>query len=620
VCNTCNPKIFTSIVEEFWSRRSLLKGAVAVPLAATLIPRAAFGQAQTLQSVEDSAAAQGLKSPLPATIYVAKRIITMERAAPTATAVAVEGDKIAAVGELDGVKEAVAGRQITIDDRFAGKVIMPGFIEHHIHPLLGAMTMSAEVIAIEDWAIPGRYSKAATSNEEYVARLNQALAALAGKPRDETLFTWGYHQYFHGLIRRPQLDEISPNRPMVVWHRSAHEFILNTAALNKYGVTEQSLKGHGLASEQCSFADGHCFESGIELIVPAFAKDLMTPERLKAGLNTVKAYLHSNGVTTIAEPGALVTPQIYQFFAEQLNVDEVPFRTFFIPNGHGLYGKLKQENRLADLIQETKTFDSWGKGKVQWLPNQTKLFCDGAIFSQLMQLKDGYTDGHQGQWIAVPDDYRAAVKAYWDAGYQIHTHVNGDAGLDVVLGALEEQMQANPRQDHRFTVVHFGVSEDDQVDRIARSGAVVSANPYYVSSLADKYSEIGLGPERANTMVRLGSCVERGLHVALHSDMPMAPAFPLLLAWCAANRTTASGRTAAPDQRIPVEKALEGITIEHAYINRLEDMIGSIKPGKKADFTILEQDPLSVAPQDLKDVQVWGTVFEGRVFPVAAPT
>jgi len=243
VCNTCNPKIFTSIVEEFWSRRSLLKGAVAVPLAATLIPRAAFGQAQTLQSVEDSAAAQGLKSPLPATIYVAKRIITMERAAPTATAVAVEGDKIAAVGELDGVKEAVAGRQITIDDRFAGKVIMPGFIEHHIHPLLGAMTMSAEVIAIEDWAIPGRYSKAATSNEEYVARLNQALAALAGKPRDETLFTWGYHQYFHGLIRRPQLDEISPNRPMVVWHRSAHEFILNTAALNKYGVTEQSLKG-----------------------------------------------------------------------------------------------------------------------------------------------------------------------------------------------------------------------------------------------------------------------------------------------------------------------------------------------------------------------------------------
>ncbi|MGC1178959.1 MAG: amidohydrolase family protein [Methyloceanibacter sp.] len=330
--------------------------------------------------------------------------------------------------------------------------------------------------------------------------------------------------------------------------------------------------------------------------------------------------MHSNGVTTIAEPGALVTPQIYQFFAEQLNVDEVPFRTFFIPNGHGLYGKLKQENRLADLIQETKTFDSWGKGKVQWLPNQTKLFCDGAIFSQLMQLKDGYTDGHQGQWIAVPDDYRAAVKAYWDAGYQIHTHVNGDAGLDVVLGALEERMQANPRQDHRFTVVHFGVSEDDQVDRIARSGAVVSANPYYVSSLADKYSEIGLGPERANTMVRLGSCVERGLHVALHSDMPMAPAFPLLLAWCAANRTTASGRTAAPDQRIPVEKALEGITIEHAYINRLEDMIGSIKPGKKADFTILEQDPLSVAPQDLKDVKVWGTVFEGRVFPVAAPT
>ena len=155
---------------------------------------------------------------------------------------------------------------------------------------------------------------------------------------------------------------------MVVWHRSAHEFILNTAALNKYGVTEQSLKGHGLASEQCSFADGHCFESGIELIVPAFAKDLMTPERLKAGLNTVKAYLHSNGVTTIAEPGALVTPQIYQFFAEAAERGmRCPSALFSFRTATACTASSSRRTASPTLIQETKTFDSWGKGKVPWL-------------------------------------------------------------------------------------------------------------------------------------------------------------------------------------------------------------------------------------------------------------
>lgn len=618
MCNTCNPAIFSNVVAEFWSRRSLLKSFAALPLAASLLPRAALAQAQTLQSVEGSAAAQGLKAPAPATIYTAKSIITMEPDLPRATAVAVLGDKIAAAGDLGEVTRALGDRPFSIDGRFADKVLLPGFIEHHIHPLLGAMTMSAEVIAIEDWAIPGRFSKAATTPEDYSSRFKQALAAMDSKPASETFFTWGYHQLFHGLIRRPQLDELSPDRPVVVWHRSAHEFILNSAALKKYGITEQSLAGHGLASQQCSYADGHCFESGLELMVPAFAKDLMTPERLATGLDLVKAYLHANGVTTIAEPGALVTPEIYQFFVTALNRDDVPFRTYFIPDGRGLYDKLKQANKLGELIEEAKSFEAWSLGKVEWLGGQIKLFCDGAIFSQLMQLKEPYTDGHQGQWIAVPDDYRAAVKAFWDAGYQIHTHVNGDAGLDVVLGALEDQMRTNPRPDHRFTVVHFGVSKDDQVDRMAKNGAVVSANPYYVSSLADKYSEIGLGPERANTMVRLGSCVEQGLHIALHSDMPMAPAFPLLLAWCAVNRTTVSGRTAAPDQRISVEKALQGITIEQAYINRLEDKIGSIKAGKSADFTILDDNPFLVPPEDLKDVKVWGTMFEGRVFPVAS--
>ena len=247
---------------------------------------------------------------------------------------------------------------------------------------------------------------------------------------------------------------------------------------------------------------------------------------------------------------------------------------------------------------------------------QVKLFCDGAIFSQLMQVEQPYLDGHQGQWIAEPADYNAAFRLYWDAGYRIHTHVNGDAGLQVVIDALAERMKNNPRKDHGFTVVHFAVSNDGQVAELAKLGATITANPYYVSALADKYSEFGLGPDRADHLVRLGSVAKTSMPIALHSDMPMAPADPLFLAWCAANRTTVSGRTAAPDQRIGVDRALSGVTIEAAGVLGKQAEIGSIKPGKIADFTIVEENPLSVPLDALKEVVVWGVVFGGKKIPV----
>lgn len=115
-------------------------------------------------------------------------------------------------------------------------------------------------------------------------------------------------------------------------------------------------------------------------------------------------------------------------------------------------------------------------------------------------------------------------------------------------------------------------------------------------------------------MVRLGSVAKTPMAIGLHSDMPMAPADPLFLAWCAATRTTVSGRIATPEQRISVERALNGVTLESAYFMQLENEIGSIKAGKKADFAILEQDPFDVPSDQLKDIVVWGVVFEGEKF------
>lgn len=116
-------------------------------------------------------------------------------------------------------------------------------------------------------------------------------------------------------------------------------------------------------------------------------------------------------------------------------------------------------------------------------------------------------------------------------------------------------------------------------------------------------------------MTRLGSCVRAGIPVSLHSDMPIGPARPLFNAWAAVNRRTVSGRVAGPEQRLTVEQALRAVTIEAARSWRMEDEMGSLAPGKLANLTVLEADPLEADPAALKDIPVWGLMFEGRLEP-----
>jgi predicted amidohydrolase YtcJ len=156
--------------------------------------------------------------------------------------------------------------------------------------------------------------------------------------------------------------------------------------------------------------------------------------------------------------------------------------------------------------------------------------------------------------------------------------------------------------------------------RAANLGVVISAQPYYLWALGDAYAEHGLGYDRASQMSRIGGMLRQGIPVSLHSDFTMAPAAPLTLAWVAANRITADGTLMAPAERITAEQALRAVTIDAAYALRMEQEIGSIVAGKRADFTVLEDDPLAVNPMKLKDIPIWGTVFGGRPFPLQETT
>ena len=545
-------------------------------------------------------------------IYQAKEIVTLDPAKPTVQAVAVLGDRIIATGALDELKAAAGKQPYRVDTTFSNQVVVPGLIAQHDHPLLAGLTMTSEIIAIEDWVLPRGTSKAAKNREEYLKRLTEANRRM--KDPDAVLLTWGYHQYFHGKLKKTDLDAISGTRPIIVWHRSAHEVYLNSAAEKKYGVTRQWFdKLPDSAKKQSDFANGHYWEQGGFAVLPLIAQAIASPERVRAGLEFVKSYYHANGVTLGCEPGGILSKPMQDAQNAVLGDSSSPFRFYFIPDGKSITGAFPDE-KVAD---ETEKLLSWGHGMTAFLPKQVKLFADGAIISQLMQMKDGYLDGHHGEWILPPDELEKRARLYWNAGYQIHIHVNGDLGLEVVLDIIEKLMAVQPRADHRTVIVHFANSDEGQVGRIARLGALVSANPYYTVGFADKYGEVGLGPERADAMVRAASVIRNDIPLSYHSDLPMAPSAPLYLAWCGVNRVTPSGRVAGPEQRISVEQALRAITIEAAYSWRQEDWIGSIAPGKIANFTVLEEDPTAVDPLKLKDIAIWGTVFEGRLFPIS---
>lgn len=565
-----------------------------------------------------------MNAKAPLTIFTARKVVTMDESLPDATAVGVIGDRIVAVGNLDSMQVWREGRKVTVDDRMRDKVLLPGFIDNHVHPFLGALLLPSEIIAPEDWRRPdGSIARSANDPREYRRRLEEWAAARRGK--DEWLISWGYQPRVHGPLARKDLDAISPDTPLVVQQRSFHEVFANSLAIERLGITPESVAGHS----QVNLEAGHFFETGRWMVMHKMLPYMLRKEWYHRGLGMLGQLCLQGGVTTIGDQlfGA-VDPE-YEMSAIEAEIESkgLPLRIINVSDARTF------SNRAAGAsigppeqpIQFDKGLlaieDMLGRGtRLVKFARAIKLFADGAMFSQLMQMNlPGYADGHHGEWLMSPEVVAAGVRTFWNAGFQINIHVNGDGGMDAVLAALETAQRERPRFDHRFTVHHLGFHSAAQTRRLAALGAVASVNPYYIHALANAYSLFGLGTERASQIVRAGSLVRAGIPVSFHSDYPMAPIEPLFLAWCAMTRRTIGGEVVSPSERLTLEQGLRGITIDAAFALGLDHEIGSIVAGKKADFTVLEGDPFEAGADRLKDIAVWGTVFEGVVHPLANP-
>lgn len=304
-------------------------------------------------------------------------------------------------------------------------------------------------------------------------------------------------------MSRKLLNELAPDFPVIIWHRSCHEFFFNDAALKLAGIDKAFFDAMPkTAQEQANWERGHFFQQGAIVILGRIAPIMASKEQFVKGLQYTEEYYHRNGITVCCEPGGFLSRPIQDLINSVYSDDTTPFNHYFMADGKTLAAE--NLNKPDDLITESAKVLTWGSGRTAYLPKQVKLLTDGAIFSQLMMMKDGYTDGHKGAWIMDPPVFSFAFQSYWDAGYQIHVHNNGDTGLDVLVGELEKAMARNPRKDHRTVLVHFGFARAEQVEKWIELGGIVSSNPYYVTALAGRYGKMGITQEWAQNMVPHG--------------------------------------------------------------------------------------------------------------------
>ncbi|MFP6615928.1 MAG: amidohydrolase, partial [Candidatus Hydrogenedentota bacterium] len=543
----------------------------------------------------------------------------MDPSFPDARFVAVEDGRILGVGNsLGELSVWLDGYEHRVDTLFRDKVLMPGLIDPHLHPLLGAVLLPTEFITPEDWVLPTGPVEGVRTLEAYRSRLVERIAAA---PKDKPFITWGYHELWHGGLDRDALDEIDSERIVIVWQRSFHEIIVNSAAMAFLGFdTEEglakALDTPGVDPLHADFTAGRFSETALAIALPRLQSTILAPSHLNKGMNMLKQMLRSNGVTTIADmaTGIFAPYQIEAGLIRQtFERDDSPVRVLLVPNVKPMIASMGSAEGVAEFLYEEQAKQ---QGHRVFLNNRIKLLADGAFFAQYMRLNPpGYSDGHEGKWLTEPDELEELARVFWNAGFEIHCHVNGDEGLDVVLNTLETLQRETPRRGHRFTLEHLGYSTSTQARRIEALGALVSAQPNYIYVLSDKYAKHGMGYDRASRMVLLGTLERQDTVVALHSDLTMAPAAPLFLAWIAANRINMEGDVMAPSEKLSLDAAIRAITIDAAYVIGLEHEVGSIVSRKRADFAVLEEDPYEVGAIGLKDISVWGVVFEGEVYP-----
>ncbi len=534
-------------------------------------------------------------------VFEARRIVTMDPNLPAATHVAVREGRILAVGGPDCAQPWGGGRR---DDRFASRVLMPGFVEGHAHMMAGAMWRFAYV-GYHDRTDPrGRLWTGMRDIEAMTAALRAALAGLAP---DAPLVAWGFDPIFLPTERlnRRHLDAVSADRPIIVMHSNFHLLTANSAALALAGYgRDTDVEGVVMDAEGPT---GELQEMAAMFpVMRRLGVDFRSLGRTPEAVRDYGEACRRVGVTTCTDLFSTIEEGDVDALAALTGGADYPVR--LVPALGGMGAPPAQIVEAAKALRARST-DMLRLGAV-------KLMTDGSIQGYTARLKwPGYVTGApNGIWNTPPEQLDALCDALHGAGIQMHIHVNGDEASEAAIDALERALARHPWRDHRHVLQHGQMIGADQFRRMAALGLCANLFANHIWYFGDQHAGLTLGPDRAARMDACRAALDAGVTLSIHSDAPVTPMGPLTVAWCAAERMTESGRVLGPAQRITAAEALTAVTLGAAATLKLDAEIGSIETGKKADFAVLAEDPTAVPAARLREVEVIGTVSGGRAF------
>jgi predicted amidohydrolase YtcJ len=546
------------------------------------------------------------------TIFTAKKIITMNPRQPIAHAIAVRDGKILGVGT---VEELALWGEYTLDTRLAENILMPGMVEGHCHLKEGAMWQWVYLGWFDRKDPDGKVWPGLRSMQAVVDRLLEVDRNMraAGKADSDPLCCWGFDPIYFGG-ERMTIEHLAPlTRPLLITHANGHLMNVNQAVLTTCGISNATdVDGVVKFEAHHRLADtptGELQEPAAMYLVlrKIEGANLLSP-MTEEGMHNFGRIACAHGVTTATDLVNPLEDGDIEVLERSTARDDFPVRIF--PAFRAFLGVDGAHNGAKHVVDLRK------RSTDKLIYGLVKMMLDGSIqgFSSRMRWPGHFNGAPNGIWVTDPKQFEADFETYHKAGLTIHTHTNGDQASEVAINAIERVLTKAPRPGHRHTLQHGQMIDAPLFARMAELGLAVNLFANHIWYWGDQHYEMTMGPDRANRLDACRSALDAGVRLGIHSDAPVTPLNPLFTAWCAVNRLTPKGRTLGKTQHISVMEALHAITLGPAWTLKMDHLIGSIECGKYADFAILNDDPLEVAPEKLKDVGVAGTVFGGTIY------
>lgn len=508
------------------------------------------------------------------------------RGAPDASAIAVRGGRIVAVGGDVEVNRRIGPRTRIVDG--TGKMVVPGFIDSHVHFLSGGASLAS--VQLRD----------VRTREEFVRRIRDYARTL---PRGAwiTEGNWDHSLWGGELPRREWIDSVTPDNPVWINRLDGHMALANSAALRAAGVTAatRDVEGgeivRGAGGEPTGILKDNA-QGLVDRIVPN-----LTPEQQDRALDAAMRYVAERGVTSVDHMGGWG--------------DLAAFRRAH--DAGRLRTRISAAVPLATWARLRDTVAARGRGD-DWLRiGGLKGFVDGSLGSHTAAMHEPFTDDPRGTGLLVtpPESLYAWTSAADRAGLQVMVHAIGDRANTLILDIFERVGRENGARDRRFRVEHAQHLRPVDIPRFGRLGVIPSMQPYHAID-DGRWAEAVIGPERSRGTYAFRTLIDTGARPAFGSDWFVAPPTPLEGVYAAVTRRTLDDKHPGgwvPEQKITVEEALRAYTADAAYAAFAEGEKGTLEPGKLADFVIIDRDLRRVAPETIRDARVLMTVVGGTV-------